>query len=47
MTVMFLTVDIVIADNAKIKEKINWTPKYDDITLICKTVLNWEENKKY
>jgi UDP-glucose 4-epimerase len=32
----------VIADNTKIKQKLNWQPQYDDLTLIVKTALDWE-----
>ena len=34
---------VLIAGNEKIKEKLNWTPKYDDLTLICKSALEWEK----
>ena len=47
------TVDIVprragdpstlISDNTKIKTKMNWEPKYNDLELICKTALEWEK----
>lgn len=33
----------LIADNTKIKEKMGWKPKYDDLELICKTALDWEK----
>lgn len=38
--------DIVtmISDNRKIKNNINWTPKYEDIHFICKTTLDWEKH---
>ena len=36
----------IAADNRKIKAKLNWTPKYDDIELICRTALNWEKNMR-
>ena len=32
----------LVADNSKIKEKMGWTPKFDDIELICTSALNWE-----
>lgn len=32
---------ISVAD--KIKDKLNWTPKYDDLDIIVKTSLQWEE----
>ena len=34
---------ILIADNSKIKEKMKWQPKYNDLKLICKTALEWEK----
>lgn len=34
---------VLIADNTKIKEKMKWTPKYNDLKLICKTALEWEK----
>lgn len=34
---------ILIADNTKIKEKMKWKPKYNDLKLICKTALEWEK----
>jgi len=33
---------ILISNNDKIKNKMNWVPKYNDLELICKTALNWE-----
>lgn len=32
----------LISDNRKIKEKMNWTPKYEDLELICKSAFEWE-----
>ena len=32
----------LISDNSKIKSKMDWTPKYDDLDLICKSALEWE-----
>ena len=34
----------LISNNTKIKTKMNWTPKYNDLELICKTALDWEKN---
>jgi len=34
----------LISDNTKIKTKMNWVPKYNDLELICKTALEWEKN---
>lgn len=33
---------VLIADNAKIKAALAWTPQYDDLPLICETALAWE-----
>lgn len=33
----------LVANNTKIKEKMNWSPKYDDIELICSSALEWEK----
>lgn len=33
----------LISNNSKIKTKMNWTPKYDNLELICKTALEWEK----
>ncbi|ACN98370.1 UDP-glucose 4-epimerase [Sulfurihydrogenibium azorense Az-Fu1] len=34
---------ILIADNSKIKNKMKWQPKYNNLELICKTALEWEK----
>ncbi len=34
---------ILISDNQKIRHKMQWEPKYDDLSLICKTALEWEK----
>ncbi|MCV6599941.1 MAG: GDP-mannose 4,6-dehydratase, partial [Alphaproteobacteria bacterium] len=36
---------VLISDCTKIKEKMNWTPKYNDLELICKTALDWENSR--
>jgi len=33
---------ILISDNTKIVSKMNWQAKYNNLELICKTVLDWE-----
>lgn len=33
---------ILIANNNKIKGKMNWTPKFDDLKLICESAYRWE-----
>lgn len=35
---------VLISDCTKIKEKMKWVPKYNDLELICKTALEWEKN---
>ncbi|MFN3699814.1 MAG: UDP-glucose 4-epimerase GalE, partial [Dictyoglomus sp.] len=32
----------LIADTKKIKKLMGWMPKYDDLTYIIKTALDWE-----
>jgi len=34
---------ILIADNTKILNNLNWKPWYNDLKLICKTALEWEK----
>ncbi|MDD3597851.1 GDP-mannose 4,6-dehydratase, partial [Sulfuricurvum sp.] len=34
---------LLIADNTKIKNALGWQPQYDDLSLICKTALEWEK----
>lgn len=36
-------IPIVISDNSKIKKKMNWTPKFDNLELICKSAYEWEK----
>jgi UDP-glucose 4-epimerase len=36
-------VSALIADNTKIRQTLGWTPRYDNLTLICETALNWEK----
>lgn len=33
----------LVADNTKIKEKMGFKPKHDDLEFICKTALEWEK----
>lgn len=33
----------LVSDNRKIMRQMGWKPKYDDLTLICKTALEWEK----
>lgn len=35
---------ILVADNRKIQKQTSWKPKYDNLDLICKTALEWENN---
>ncbi len=37
---------ILISDNTKIKNAMNWEPKYDDLEVICQTTLAWEKRLK-
>ena len=32
----------LISDNRKIKSKMNWTPKFENLHLICQSVYEWE-----
>jgi len=34
---------ILIADNSKILNTMNWRPRYNDLRLICKTALEWKK----
>ena len=34
----------LISDNTKIKDKMNWKPKYDNLELICKSAFKWENS---
>ena len=34
---------LLISDNSKILNKMKWTPKYNDLELICKKALEWEK----
>ncbi len=34
---------ILIANNSKIKEKMNWQPQYNDLALICQSAYEWEK----
>ncbi len=33
----------LVADTRRIRETLQWTPRYDDLRFICKTALAWEE----
>ena len=35
----------LVADNSKILQEMNWKPKYQDLELICKSALKWEQKK--
>ncbi len=37
---------LLISNNNKIKSLMNWTPKYDDLKLICKSAYEWERKVK-
>lgn len=34
--------DELVSDITLLKNKLNWTPKYNNLELICKTALDWE-----
>jgi UDP-glucose 4-epimerase len=34
---------ILIANNSKIRNKMGWKPKYDNLELICKSAYKWEK----
>ncbi len=38
---------VLIADPKKIKERLSWVPKYDDLEFIIETAWNWELNKRF
>jgi len=33
---------MLVSDNTAIRTKMNWTPKYDDLALICQSAFEWE-----
>jgi UDP-glucose 4-epimerase len=33
----------LVADSSKIKQRLNWHPKYDDLKYIIKTAWEWEK----
>lgn len=35
---------VLVSNSDKIKEKMNWIPKYDDLSLIVKSAYEWEKN---
>jgi UDP-glucose 4-epimerase len=37
----------LISNNTKIKSKMNWSPKYDDLALICQSAYEWEKNQEH
>lgn len=34
----------LVCDNTKILKTLDWKPQFNDLTIICKTALNWEKN---
>lgn len=34
----------LVADNRRIKQLLNWTPRYNDLELICRTAFEWEKS---
>ena len=37
---------VLVSDNTKIKEKMKWEPKYNDLGVIIKSAYQWEKNLK-
>jgi len=37
---------ILVADSEKIRKKMGWKPKYDNLEFICKTAFEWEKKWK-
>jgi UDP-glucose 4-epimerase len=37
---------ILIADSSKIRQKLHWQPRYDDLNFIIKTAWEWEKKNK-
>lgn len=37
---------LLIADNAAIRTKLGWSPRYDDIDLIVRTAMAWEDQSR-
>jgi len=38
---------VLVADNTKAKETLNWRPKYANLDFIIKTAWNWELNRRF
>jgi UDP-glucose 4-epimerase len=34
----------LVADSSKIRQKLGWKPKYDDLNFIIQTAWEWEKN---
>jgi UDP-glucose 4-epimerase len=39
--------EAIYADNTKARTQLGWTPRYDDIELICKTAIEWEKTRSF
>ncbi len=37
---------LLVADSSKLKQKLNWHPKHDDLSYIIKTAWDWEKTRK-
>ena len=33
---------MLVSDNTAIKTKMHWTPKYDNLALVCQSAFEWE-----
>jgi len=38
---------ILVADSRRLKEALNWTPRFDSLDIIVRTAWNWELNRRY
>ena len=38
---------VVMSVAKKIRSLLDWTPKYDDLSVIIKTAYNWEKKRHY
>ena len=37
---------LLVADSSKLKQKLKWRPKYDDLNYIIQTAWDWEKTRK-
>jgi UDP-glucose 4-epimerase len=36
---------VLVADSSKLKKRLNWSPRYDDLGHIIKTAWEWEKKQ--